>query len=47
VQTGLELPLTEALALERELLQQLFQSEDAEEGLKAYSQKRQAQFKGK
>ena len=47
VQTGLELPLTEALALERELLQQLFQSEDAEEGLKAYAQKRQAQFKGR
>jgi enoyl-CoA hydratase len=47
VQTGLEVPLAEALALERELLQQLFQSEDAEEGLKAYSQKRQAHFKGK
>ena len=47
VQTGLELPLAEALAVERELLQQLFQSEDAEEGLKAYSQKRQAQFKGR
>jgi enoyl-CoA hydratase/carnithine racemase len=47
VQTGLEVPLAEALALERELLQQLFESEDAEEGLKAYSQKRQAHFKGK
>src|SRR5215813_2484727 len=47
VQTGLELPLTEALALERELLQRLFESEDAEEGLKAYAQKRQAQFKGR
>ena len=35
VQTGLELPQAEALALERELLQQLFESEDAEEGLKA------------
>jgi enoyl-CoA hydratase/carnithine racemase len=47
VQTGLEIPQAEALALERELLQQLFESEDAEEGLKAYSQKRQAQFKGR
>lgn len=47
VQTGSEVPLAEALALERELLQQLFQSQDAEEGLKAYAQKRQAHFKGK
>ena len=47
VQTGLELPQAEALALERELLQRLFESEDAQEGLKAYSQKRTAQFKGK
>ncbi len=47
VQTGFELPLAEALSLERELLQRLFESEDAEEGLKAYAQKRQAQFKGR
>ena len=47
VQTGLEVPQAEALALERELLQQLFESEDAEEGLKAYSQKRPGQFKGR
>ena len=46
VQTGLEVSQAEALALERELLQRLFESEDAGEGLKAYSQKRQAQFKG-
>src|ERR1041384_2526953 len=47
VQTGLEIPQTEALALERELLQQLFESEDAQEGLDAYAKKRQGQFKGK
>ena len=47
VQTGLELPLAEALAVERELLQQLFESEDAQEGLDAYAKKRQAQFKGR
>src|SRR5262249_34915616 len=35
VQTGLELPQAEALALERELLQQLFESGDAQEGLDA------------
>src|SRR5215472_17590141 len=47
VQTGLEVSQAEALAVERELLQRLFESEDAQEGLKAYSQKRQGQFKGK
>ena len=47
VQTGLEIPQTEALALERELLQQLFESEDAHEGLDAYAKKRQPQFKGR
>jgi enoyl-CoA hydratase/carnithine racemase len=47
VQTGYEIPQAEALALERELLQQLFESEDAEEGLKAYAQKRQGHFKGR
>ena len=35
------------LALERELQQQLFQSEDAREGLSAYVEKRKPQFKGK
>jgi enoyl-CoA hydratase/carnithine racemase len=47
VQTGYELPIAEALGLERELLQQLFESEDAKEGLDAYGKKRQAQFKGR
>ena len=37
----------EGLALERELQQQLFQSEDAHEGLRAYVEKRTPHFKAK
>src|ERR1700749_2111276 len=47
VQTGAEIPFESALALERELQQQLFQSEDAREGLSPYVEKRKPQFKGK
>ena len=47
VQTGWEIPIESALAVERELQQQLFQSEDAKEGLGAYNQKRKPQFAGK
>lgn len=47
VQTGWELPIESALALERELQQQLFQSEDAKEGLGAYNAKRKPSFSGK
>jgi len=47
VQTGAEIPFEAALALERELQQQLFQSEDAQEGLAAYVEKRKPQFKGR
>jgi enoyl-CoA hydratase/carnithine racemase len=46
VQTGSEISFEAALALERELQQQLFQSEDAREGLAAYVKKRKPQFKG-
>jgi len=47
VQTGNELPFELALALERELQQQLFQSQDAKEGLAAYVEKRKPEFTGK
>ena len=47
VQTGTEIPFESALALERELQQQLFQSNDAKEGLDAYVNKRKAKFTGK
>ena len=47
VQSGTEVPFEYGLALERELQQQLFQSEDAREGLSAYVEKRKPIFKGK
>jgi enoyl-CoA hydratase/carnithine racemase len=47
VQAGAEMSLESGLALERELQQQLFQSEDAQEGLAAYVEKRKPQFKGR
>lgn len=47
VQTGWEIPFESALALERELQQQLFQSEDAREGIKAYNEKRKPSFSGR
>src|SRR5258706_8301043 len=47
VQAGGEMPFEYGLALERELQQQLFQSEDAKEGLAAYIEKRKPQFQGR
>ncbi|MCZ6691592.1 MAG: enoyl-CoA hydratase/isomerase family protein [Planctomycetota bacterium] len=44
--SGLEVPLSEGLAIERELQQQLFESGDAREGLDAYIEKRKPKFKG-
>src|SRR6266496_1952368 len=47
VQSGSEVAFSEALALERELQQLCFQSEDAKEGIAAYIEKRQANFKAR
>jgi enoyl-CoA hydratase/carnithine racemase len=47
VQTGSEISFESGLALEREMQQQLFQSEDAREGLEAYVERRKPEFKGR
>lgn len=47
VQSGAEVPFESALAIERELQQQLFESSDAKEGLAAYIEKRTPVFEGK
>jgi enoyl-CoA hydratase len=47
VQSGAEVSLESGLALERELQQQLFQSDDAREGLDAYVNKRKPEFTGR
>jgi enoyl-CoA hydratase/carnithine racemase len=47
VQSGAEAGFLEGLAIERELQQLLFQSEDAREGLAANLEKRKPQFKGR
>ncbi len=46
VQSGIEMSFQDALALERELQQELFESQDAKEGFQAYVEKRVASFRG-
>jgi len=45
--SGIEVPFSEGLAIERELQQLLFQGEDAKEGLEAYIEKRAPKFQGR
>ncbi len=47
VYQGMEGSLDEGLALERVFMKELFESEDAEEGVNAFVQKRKAEFKGR
>ena len=47
VQSGLEMSIGEGLALERELQAALFATDDAKEGLTAYTEKRKPVFKGR
>jgi len=47
VHSGADLSLDAGLALERELQQRLFTSEDASEGLAAFAAKREPEFKGR
>ena len=47
VYDGMERSLQDGLALERELIAPLYDTEDSQEGFAAFSEKRQPQYKGK
>ncbi len=47
VQSGTEIPLEAGLALERELQAKLFLSDDAQEGIRAFVEKRSPVFRGR
>ena len=47
VNEGIEMPLHDGLAHERKVTEDVFKSEDAQEGIAAFSEKRKPSFKGK
>ena len=47
IYVGLDESVRDQMALERELQQQLFQSQDAREGIAAYVERRKPKFRGK
>ncbi len=47
VMEGMDLPLDDALALERELMAPLFETQDAKEGIAAFAEKRQPTYVGR
>jgi enoyl-CoA hydratase/carnithine racemase len=47
VNGGMQLPLREALAHERAITSELFQTEDAREGIQAFIEKRKPVYKGR
>jgi enoyl-CoA hydratase/carnithine racemase len=47
VQTGADMSLDQGLALERELQGELFRSQDAKEGILAFTERRKPVFRGR
>ncbi len=47
VNEGIEMPLSKGLALERQVIEEVFMSEDSKEGIGAFVEKRKPAFKGK
>jgi enoyl-CoA hydratase/carnithine racemase len=47
VHEGIAMSLEDGLALERDLMRKLYETEDSKEGISAFAEKRKAEFKGR